>query len=143
MTDVIPVCPHACGGRGNVAVPMVSLPVLSRTVAVIVFAASDWLKQPTFVRLVELTLMPGANEGEFEPANSSAGTDVLKLPAVTSLLTTKRLLGSGRDTTTTPPPVVANTVPRKFPKTFCSPAARVMVASFFVPVASKKLAVME
>src|SRR4051794_17026037 len=87
--------------------------------------------------------MPGANDGELEPANSSAGTVVLKRPVRTSLLTMKRLLGSDARSVTAPPPVALNTSAMRFVKVRSSPAARVMVLSVFVPFASKRLAVTE
>src|SRR5437016_6062594 len=83
MTDEIEVWPQACAGRLKEVVPTVVLPVLSSTVMAMSFFASPWLKQPTFVRRDVSTLIPGANERELVPANSSAGIDwPLRLPLV-------------------------------------------------------------
>ena len=55
----------------------------------------------------------------------------------------KRLLGSGAFSRTAPPPVEPNTSLMKFENVCCWPAASVITASFFVPVESKRLAVIE
>src|SRR5258706_8771967 len=96
-----------------------------------------------FVRVFESTVMPGEYEGELEPANSREGMVVpYRAPLVrTSVETTKRLLRdppavSGLEKTTAPPPVTWKTASRKLVYDFCSPAARLICASFFTPVAS-------
>ena len=70
------------------------------------------MKQPTFVREFASIVIPGANERDVVPANSSTGTVVLNLvPDVrTSELMMKRLLcvppaEFGLENVTAPPPV--------------------------------------
>jgi hypothetical protein len=89
-------------------------------------------------------VIPGANERELVPANSSAGTVVANLlpPVRTSVLMMKRLLRvppleSGLTNVTAPPPEKPlKTESRKFVYVFNSPAASGIKAVRFVPVAS-------
>src|SRR3954469_24753768 len=104
-----------------------------------------------FVRVFESTVIPGANERELEPANSSTGIGVAyRLPAVrTSVFTMKRLLRvppdvSGLENVTAPPPVnPLKTESRKFVYVFNSPAAKEINAVRLAPVASYSVAVTE
>src|SRR5207302_1309497 len=104
-----------------------------------------------FVRVLESTAIPGANEREPEPANSSTGIGVEYLvPAVrTSVFTMKRLLRvppdvSGLVNVTAPAPEnPLKTASRKLVYVFSSPAASGISAVRFVPVASYNVAVTE
>src|SRR5688572_14105150 len=106
-------------------VPISTWPTLSKIEAFMRLVASDWLKQPMFVRLFAVTAIPAAKERDVEPENSIVGIDVPNLaPRVrASALTMKRLLFvppavAGAWNVTAPPPVYANTVSRKFAYVF-------------------------